>query len=296
MIIANPSSGKKQAKQYAEQVKKSFSAYNRISDIKLTENKEDIARFAKQASEEAYNTLIVIGGDGTVSELANGLHHQKYKPAIGIIPAGTVNNIANGLTIPSNPETVSKDIATYKQKKADVGKINDRLFLSSVSAGPVPETVWEVSDDLKEKYGKAAYFIEGLKSLSDEETYEMELDIDDFSEHIDLNLIIIGVNGSISGIANFFDEAACDDGLLYFFGLKRASISQKITVLKSVLFSKDALSQVEDIAFAIPFKKAAMRIKNSVGYTAVDGEKGASFPIDVEVIPQFFTFLVPSDE
>lgn len=293
MIIANPSSGKKRAEEYAEYLNKIYLDQNRESVIKMTEKKEDISEFAKQASEESYKDVIVIGGDGTVSELANGLGNQKYRPNIGIIPAGTVNNIARGLDIPNNPKKVVEEITSYKETKADAGRINDRIFLSSVSAGPVPETVWEVSESQKEKYGQTAYFIEGIKLLGDEETYIIDLEIDEESIEIDLNLIIIGVNGSISGIPNFFDQAERDDGQLYLFGLKQSSIGQKLNVLRELLFNEGAFNQSQDIAFTTSFKRAVLSIKNKETFAAVDGEKGPSFPIIVEVLPQFFTFLAP---
>lgn len=293
MIIANPSSGKKKAEEYAERVKKTYLKHNRESVIKLTEKKEDISKFAKQASEESYQNIIIIGGDGTVSELANGLGNQKYRPNIGIVPAGTVNNVARGLSIPGNPDQVIEEVADYEEKEADAGKINGRIFLSSVSAGPVPETVWEISDEQKEKYGQTAYFMEGLKSLGDEEIYKIEMDIDEEKLDIDLNLLIIGVNGSIAGVPNFFDEADTDDGKLYLFGLKQSTIGQKITVLRELLFNEGSFNKAQDIAFTVSFKRAVLSLGNKKTSAAVDGEKGPEFPITVEILPQFFTFLVP---
>ena len=241
MIIANPSSGKKNAEECAENVKKALLNDNRESVIKLTEKKEDISAFAK----------IVIGGDGTVSELANGLYDQKHRPTIGIIPAGTVNNISRGLRIPNDPVQVVNGLADYIEKKADAGKVNDRIFLSSVSAGPVPETVWEVSAEQKEKYGQAAYFMEGVKSLGDEETYKMDLQIDE--EHLD-------------------------------------------TVLREMIFNERPLNKTKNIAFTLSFKKAVIRVEKKEAYAAVDGEKGPAFPIILEVLPQYFTFLVPAED
>ncbi|GEK90861.1 diacylglycerol/lipid kinase family protein [Alkalibacterium kapii] len=296
MIIANPSSGKKKAEEYAETTKQTFSENNRKVDIKVTESIKDIPRFALQASEEAYDILIIIGGDGTVSEAVNELNKQKYRPVIGIIPAGTVNNIANGLSIPSDPKKVIAQVMDYKEKKADAGKVNDRVFLSSVSAGPVPETVWEVSEEQKEKFGQAAYFMEGIKSLRDEKSYDIELNIDEKKFDIDLNLILIGINSSIVGIPNFFDGAEADDGQLHLFGMKRSTIGQKLTVLQALLFSNKEFNETQDIAFTAPFKKAVLKIKNEKTFTTVDGDQGPAFPIIIEVLPQRFTFLVPKDE
>ena len=295
MIIANPSSGRKKAEEHAAELIKMYREHDRKADIRKTERIEDISRFAAEASNEHYKSLIIIGGDGTVSEAANALNSLQHRPAIGIVPAGTVNNIAKGLGIDGSPEAVIRQLISFKKVKADAGKVNDRIFLSSVSAGPVPETVWEVTDEQKEKYGQAAYFMEGIKSLRDEETYDMELTVDEKQTTIDLNLILAGVNSSISGISNFFDEAEIDDGKLYLFGLKQSTIGQKLTVLQALLFSNQSFNDMQDIAFTVPFKRAMISIKNNNTdtYTTVDGDRGPAFPILLEVLPQHFTFLVP---
>ena len=293
MIIANPSSGKKRAEDYAERVKNTFLRNGQRAFVKVTEKKEDIFLFSKLAKEEAYTTIIIIGGDGTVSELANALSDLEYQPVIGIIPAGTVNNIARGLNMPADPYKIAEEISHYTEKKTDAGKVNDCVFLSSVSAGPVPETVWEVSEDQKEKYGQAAYFMEGIKTLKEEDTYKMKIEIDGKSSDMELNLIIIGVSGSIAGIPNFFKEAKWDDGRLHLFGLKPSSIGQKVTVLQALLFSKETFNDAQDKAFTVSFKRADLTLKDKETFTAVDGEQGPSFPVTIEVLPQFFTFLVP---
>ncbi|SFC72411.1 lipid kinase, YegS/Rv2252/BmrU family [Alkalibacterium subtropicum] len=294
MIIANPSSGKKKAEEYADKLKQNFLRHDRKAVIKITEKIEDVSRFAVQASEEAYQHLIIIGGDGTVSEAANGLRNQKYRPVIGIVPSGTVNNIAKGLNLPADPEQTIAQMSQFKEKKADAGRVNDRIFLSSVSAGPVPETVWEVSEEQKEKLGQAAYFMEGVKSLRSEETYDMELTIDGKKVDIDLNLILAGVNGSIAGIPNFFDEAKIDDGKLYLFGLKRSTLGQKLTVLQALFFSNKEFNDMQDAAFTVSFKRAVCTVKNKEAFTTVDGDQGPAFPVIIEVLPQYFTFLVPA--
>ena len=293
MIIANPSSGKKRAEEYGERVKRTFLKHHRKSEIRLTENKEDIFTLAKEARDKECETVVVIGGDGTVSELANALSELEYKPAIGIIPSGTVNNIARGLTMPNDPDEIADNIADYKEKKADAGKVNNRIFLSSVSAGPVPETVWEVTDEQKKKYGQVAYFMEGLKTLKDEDTYKMNLELDGNNMDAELNLIIIGLSSSIAGIPEFFEDAESDDGKLYLFGLKPSSIGQKITVMQALLFSKETFNEAQEKAFTVSFERAVLTLNDKEAFTAVDGEQGPSFPVEIEVLPQYFTFLVP---
>ncbi|GAB2323517.1 diacylglycerol kinase family lipid kinase [Alkalibacterium sp. m-11] len=294
MIIANPSAGKKRAEELAEKALVALGEQNREAQIRLTEKKEDISKFAIDAARKHYRLIIVLGGDGTVSELANGLIDQEYKPSIGIIPAGTVNNIARGLNISVDPDEAVRDLTACREQIADAGKINGQLFLSSISAGSLPETVWEVSDEQKERYGTAAYFIEGIRTLREEECYNFNMEVDGVSHNKKLSLLLIGASHSVTGIPNFFNDAEVDDGYLYMLGIEESTIREKLSIFSQLLSRKTTLNESQEKAFVLPFKQAEIKTDHPDVHVAIDGEKGPSFPAHVEVLPGFLTFLVPS--
>lgn len=292
MIIANPSSGKKQAEEYAMRAKYLFEDNQRQADVRITECEEDIEKYVKEACKEKYDTVILLGGDGTVSKSGESLKDEKYRPKIGIIPTGTINNIARGLGISTNIDQAVEDLVNCKEQVTDVGMINDRLFLSSISAGSIPETVWEVSKDQKEKLGPLAYFIEGFKSLREEENYSIDMSLDGKKMKFDLTLLVIGLSNSVAGIPNFFNEAAYDDGYLYLFGLKESTLGEKISVMTSLLNDNETLSDENNKGFVIPFKEGSFKSDHNLN-VALDGEKGPCFPFDIKILPAFLTFLVP---
>lgn len=294
IIIANPSSGKKQAEEYAAKAQSLFEDNQRQADVRITESEEDIVKYVKEASSNKYDTMILLGGDGTVSKAGESLKDEEYRPKIGIIPTGTINNIARGLGIATNIDQAVEDLVNCKEQITDVGMINDKLFQSSISAGSIPETVWEVSKDQKEKFGSLAYFIEGFKSLREEENYSIEMTIDGKEMKVDLTLLVIGLSNSVAGIPNFFNEATYDDGYLYLFGLKKSTLGEKISVMTSLLNDSEALSDEQNKGFVIPFKQGSFKNDHNLN-VALDGEKGPCFPFDIKILPAFLTFLVPEN-
>ena len=50
MIIANPSSGQKQAEDYAQQAKEILEANGRFATINITESGDDVVKFAQEAA------------------------------------------------------------------------------------------------------------------------------------------------------------------------------------------------------------------------------------------------------
>ncbi|MEC6747370.1 diacylglycerol kinase family protein [Marinilactibacillus sp. XAAS-LB27] len=294
MIIANPSSGKKQAEEFAVRAQSVFKENGRTADIKITEKEADIGKFAREACEEKYEIIIALGGDGTVSGLGDALKDEPYRPKIGIIPTGTVNNIARGLGISTDMAQAVEDLANCVDKKADAGLINGRLFLSSISAGSIPETVWEVSKESKERFGSLAYFFEGIRSLTEDETFEVELTLDGKTSQHELSLLLIGLSNSIAGIPNFFKDATYDDGQLYLFGLEKSTLGEKITAMTSLFKDDEDKTDDENKGFVWNLKEATIKSSHD-GHVALDGEKGPAFPLDIKVLPSFFTFLVPEN-
>lgn len=293
-ILANPSSGKKQAEEYAKRTQKLYEENDWDTTIKLTQEKEDISRFTKEACEKEFDILIVLGGDGTVSELVNTLKNMKHKPTIGIIPTGTVNNIAQGLKINSNLDQAVNELVNGSKKPVDIGEINGQFFVSSISAGAIPETVWEVSTEQKEKLGPLAYFIEGLKSLNDNQPYSVEMILDDREPiEIDLSLLVIGVSNSIFGIDYFFDDASYDDKKLHLFCVKQTTLGKQFVTFSRVLTNNEVTSE-DNIAFSTTFEQATFQLKQGKTNVALDGEKGPTFPLSVKIHPHFTTFLVPA--
>lgn len=291
LILANPSSGKKQGEEMALFAKDKFESAGWDCIVKVTEGKSDITKYTTQACQEKKDYLIIIGGDGTVSEVLNTLKHHEFHPVIGAIPTGTVNNIARGFGIDLPVENAVEQLINSRIKTCDVGSVNGQLFLSSISAGSVPETVWEVSDNMKQRYGSLAYFIEGMKSLKNEETHDLIIELDGKSFRKEISLLLIGVSHNISGIDHFFEEATMNDGKLHLFLMDKTTLGEKIGIV-SKLMSEEKQNLPPEVTIE-SFKTARFSLQNKKAHVAMDGEKGPEFPLVVEVLPEFISVLVP---
>lgn len=61
---------------------------------------------AKQASEQGYDMVIAMGGDGTVHEVVNGLMQvpEDRRPILGVVPVGSGNDFAHSIGVPKQPD------------------------------------------------------------------------------------------------------------------------------------------------------------------------------------------------
>lgn len=81
--------------------------------------------------------MVVLGGDGTINEVVNGI--QDYEKVIlGYIPIGSSNDFARSLNIPSSPkEALELILAAHDTRSINIGRLQyqDRLKHFAVSAG-----------------------------------------------------------------------------------------------------------------------------------------------------------------
>lgn len=69
-------------------------------------------------------SLVVIGGDGTINEVINGITDFD-KVRFGVIPTGSGNDFARGMGIKGTPEEIIKKIVATEDTRAfDIGKVS----------------------------------------------------------------------------------------------------------------------------------------------------------------------------
>lgn len=102
-IISNPKAGKKKSRTVIEIVKEMFKARGVKYTAYETKEAGDGTKLAKEISEAGGTDFIVVGGDGTVNEVLNGLKEPE-KCRLGIVPAGTGNDFVEAVGIPMDTE------------------------------------------------------------------------------------------------------------------------------------------------------------------------------------------------
>ena len=90
--------------------------------------------------------LIVIGGDGTISEVVNGLGRTGFPEGVtlAILPAGTGNDLAATLAIPEDPDEAEAVVRQNRVRTLDVVRvcsagIGDQFFIFVDIGGIVAE-------------------------------------------------------------------------------------------------------------------------------------------------------------
>src|SRR6266511_2592587 len=93
---------------------------------------------------DEYDLLIVVGGDGTVHEVVNGLPLGPgvETPAVAVVPGGTGNDFARGLGLPPDPVDAARALADCRPRRLDLLDCDERRAANGMHAGVDPPT-WQ---------------------------------------------------------------------------------------------------------------------------------------------------------
>ncbi len=130
-------------------------------EVFFTRKRGDAEQRARLAAERGAETVVVIGGDGTLNEVVNAL--AGTSTAVGFIPCGTTNVAAKEFRIPEDPEEAALRVLNGQRRTLNLGQINGRYFLLMAGVGFDGEAVHGLNRTLKRLTGKGAYIFSGLK-------------------------------------------------------------------------------------------------------------------------------------
>ena len=283
MLIINPSSGNEKAKTYRDLVKEKLENYFDDVEIKYTEKAGDAKEFARQSAKERYDSVFVMGGDGTVNEGINGIAEQEYIPNFGFFPLGTVNDLSRALGIPLDPEKAIEELDFSLTRKIDIGKINNNYFMNVVAIGVIPEAVNEVDSEKKTVLGRFAYFVSGFKKFKNSKSYSFLMNTDGNAINAQSSLILVGLTNSIGGFEQILPKAKVDDGKLHMIYLKDDTMLDTVKILPELI--KGVEETNNSIGYVV-FENGEITVEDDVVLkTNVDGDEGEELPVELKVLP-----------
>lgn len=167
-VVFNPTSG-----SYSRQRTERILTHLRRCGIMPEMLLPDSADQAKEAvrtlcQNERQPLIIAVGGDGTINTVLNGMLAQRA--TLGVIPLGTANVLAWELGIRSVDAAIER-IVHGRPRPFTVGEATStagsRRFLLMAGVGLDAAAVADVRPAEKERLGKLAYLLSGLRQLRD---------------------------------------------------------------------------------------------------------------------------------
>jgi diacylglycerol kinase family enzyme len=120
-------------------IEQALTAAGHVVEVVTASGGELQSCLADRLSRAPPETVIVGGGDGTVSSTAATLCDTGI--ALGVLPLGTMNLFARSLGMPLDLDAALTALAGARTRKIDLGEVNGRLFTHHVSMGLQPRLV-----------------------------------------------------------------------------------------------------------------------------------------------------------
>ncbi|WP_078395094.1 diacylglycerol/lipid kinase family protein [Shouchella patagoniensis] len=289
MIIVNPTSGKEEAQYYAKKAANTLIKVGYTVTVNETKKELDATYFCQDACQEKFDLVVSAGGDGTLHETINGMVDSDYRPILAVIPLGTVNDFARALQIPLNPEKAIHVLQSTTTRKADIGKVNNQLFINVIAAGKLAESLSGVPSDEKSKLGFFAYVKEGFKTLVENAASHLTITYDNKRWEGDSILFVAALTNSVGGFEQLAPSAEIDDGLLHCFVVKDTNWFDTAVVGTSLL-----AGNLENSRHVHAFTAKTIRAESTETITTnIDGESGTRLPIDITLLPSHIDVLIP---
>ena len=205
-------------------------------DLHETAVNENLRQTVKTAvQDKQYDWVAAVGGDGTVSQVADGLVGEDV-PLL-IIPAGTGNVLAKTLDIPQQLEEAAGLLhAPHTVRQLDSMQLGEQHFFLQVGIGLEAATMKETSSEQKNRWGMAAYLWTAVKQAFGWQPYQLTLSVDGNTHQLAATELVIA-NASKIGVGNleWAEEILPDDGRIDIAVAKAQSLGDYLHLLVDLM-------------------------------------------------------------
>ncbi len=296
IFIYNPNSGKSKKKK---RIKYIINYLNNLFDfvqVAPTQYPKHATLLAKESCGR-FDYLIVSGGDGTFSEIINGIAEQPHSPTIGYIPSGTVNDISRSLNIPRNYKKALENIKNNHIFEHDIFKVNENNYgIYFCGTGAFTNSSYATKQKSKRFWGKLAYFFYGIKQLFTIKDFRIRIiDSDGNVTSGKYIMMIIANSRSVAGFK--INKNAClQDGSADVVLIKRKNsfwnyLSSLFTMAKLFLFGISNVKNKKHVT-KLNLSEFSVSISKNLNIN-IDGEKGPEGNFNFKMLQKAVKIITP---
>jgi YegS/Rv2252/BmrU family lipid kinase len=215
VVITNPAS--RSGQRLAERAHRALASRGIETDLVFTTRAGHAAELALQHAPH-YDAVFVLGGDGTVMEVAGAL--AGTQTPVGVLAGGTGNLLARALGIPLAVDRAVASLLDGTEAHIDLGRFDSgRRFAIAAGVGIDASMVAETPTWLKRRLGVAAYAIIGtraaLRAVFRRDFFDVRLTVDGVVEERRAAAVMIANFGAVLGNRiTLGPEILIDDGLV----------------------------------------------------------------------------------
>lgn len=284
-VIVNPAAGQDQP--ILGTLNSAFHEAEIEWEMFLTKHSGDAQRFAQEALAAGVDVVVAYGGDGTVMEVANALHHTGVP--LAILPGGTANVMSVELGIPGALPDALRLICSESPavRVIDMAQTRGTMFMLRLATGYMAETSKGAEREAKNRLGNLAYMLSALQAIPNAQVSRYRLTLDGQTEEAEGVACIIANSGNMGlpglSLARRIDVS---DGMLDVLVIPQANLGALLSVAANAVGLTEGLPhwQAREVTLeADPPQEIEC-----------DGEIIENTPISASIVPAALRVIVPA--
>ena len=278
----------------------------------FTEKQGQGVQLAAEAARKGTKLIIACGGDGTISEVGNGILLSGKDSELGILPSGTGGDFRKSLDIPARARDAAEILRTGRTRKIDVGRVTymtdsgeqeTRYFLGVASFGMSADVIervkeggpdWLPSKGPKWLTGRVSFGVAMLRSAMQTPATKVIVQLDDEVEHhLTVANLCIANARYFGGGMKIAPDAKLNDGKFDVVSVGDLG-ALKIVTSAPRLYLGSHLG-MNDVGHALAAKVVARATKEDEAVMIeVDGELPGRLPATFQIFPGALRVRCPS--
>ncbi len=305
-VVLNPVAGGGRLKREWPRVGAVLKRHFGDFELRETQAEGDAERLALDLAADGFGLVIAAGGDGTASEVADGLlqaaSEHSRTAELGLLPCGTGIDFARGLGLPRDLDALVKRMAEAQGRAVDAGRIAyvddhgalaSRHFINIASLGLSGATDRAVNADKRKGRvsARALFYWRTVFEFLRYRFQEVRITVDD-GRPVEAKIALVAVaNGRFFGGGMMIaPDAALDDGQFDVVVLRAASKARLIRDLRLVYGGRHRDHPAITI---LRGRKVTVEplgdVERNGALVDIDGESPGRIPATFEILPGALT-------
>jgi YegS/Rv2252/BmrU family lipid kinase len=296
LVIVNPRSGRGLNESKWARVRGALVDGLGELDSAFTGAVRDAAAIARREAESGRRLIVALGGDGTISEVANGILEAGAggRTELGIIPRGTGGDFRRTLELPHDITEAARRIREGEARPLDAGRVHFRghagqsmthHFVNVASFGFSSTVATRANASSKRFGGRIAFLGATLRALVSYDNTDVWLTIGDRPrERRRVLMAAVGNGRFFGGGMKICPEARLDDGALDLITVGDFSKGEVLTnigrLYEGTHLELEAVENARVTRVAVEAVEADARIP-----IELDGETPGYLPAVFEIVP-----------
>ncbi len=299
-IVFNVGAGHGDAAETRAVIETRCAEAGRTVHLLLVEDPRRIAETAAEAVRRARadeGIVVAAGGDGTINAVAQAALGSGCR--FGVLPQGTFNYFSRVHGIPADPHGALQVLLSGRVRPAQVGRVNERVFLVNASLGLYPKLL-EDREALKRQWGRSrlvAFWAGLMTVLRGHRNLRVQIEVHGRATEVRTPTLFVANNALQLEQLGLPEASAIEAGQLAAITVRPAGrLAWLGLLLRGALGRLGEAEQVTSIGFGRLTVRAPRPFRRRRVKVATDGEVAwLRYPLEFAVSPVSLDLVGPAE-